>query len=251
MDIIQTLAGLLGFASFCLIPLGFLLAFVVIFLVIRKNKKSNVNRNDLRLNGITERAIVISARNNYATGTRSSGATQANVTFAVEVQPVNQPPFLAKFTELLPISADERFMWGERPGEAGKKVWVSYDPNNKSRMILDHYDDNHEWAMKRREFEKIDRRDERIRNNGQDAVAVILEAEDLNLATKNEKNSFNQSIWRLKLQVMPGKGEPYEGVTQGLFSNNGLQKYTAGKKVKVKINPQDKSQIALVGPADE
>jgi hypothetical protein len=46
-------------------------------------------------------------------------------------------------------------------------------------------------------------------------------------------------------------GESYKAETQALFANSSLGKYTAGKKVYVKFNPQDKTQVALIGSAEE
>jgi len=167
------------------------------------------------------------------------------------VQPASESSFKAKFREVLPIKRGENFFPGERPGEAGKKIWVCYDPNNKKKMIIDHYDKNHEWAMKRLEFEKVDQRDERIRKTGESAVALILEVEDLMLTNNIEKDEIGNTSLRLRLQITRSNGEAYEGSTQGMFSHSNLHKYRFGKKVNLMINPQDKSQIALVGAVEE
>ena len=252
MDILQTFGGLLGLGSLCLIPLMFLLVPVIIFFIIRGNLNSHKSRRNLRLNGVLAPAIVTSAWNNYGTGGgRYSRATHVNVTFTVEVQPENQPSFVAKFKELVPTRSDERIFVGNRADEVGQKIWVCYDPKNRNRMIIDHYDKNHEWAMKRLELEKIDARDKGIRNFGEAAVATILEAEDLKLANNMEKEYMERSAWRHKLEITPTNGPSFMAETRGMFANKSLYKYAVGKKVNVKFNPRDRSQVTIINSAEE
>lgn len=244
MEFILSSSFLLIVSFVCIGP-GFLLAAVVAFLSIKKQLQSNSNRKDIMLSGVTEPAIVISARNDYFTGGGKNRASNGvTVTFEVEVQPAHQPAFRAKFSESLPIRAGDKM--GERPGEAGTKVWVTYDPNDKSRIVLDHYDSNHEFATKRKEFEKIDKRNAWVRQNGVEAVATILEMEDLKLTDKLERDFMENTSLRLKLEVTPADSAPYQTDFMGMFSNSGLHKYQVGKKVVIKFNPQDKTQVALI-----
>lgn len=243
-------SGFLVTIMVCLVGPGFLLAIVIGFFKFKKQLKSNTDRRELLLSGATEPAIVISARNNYFTGGgKNRSSTAVNVTFEVDVQPASQLLFRAKFKESLPIREADQL--GERPGEAGTKVWVTYDPNNKSRIVLDHYDSNHEYAMKRKEFDLLDKRDSDIRRTGMEAVATILEVEDLKLTNKVEREFLEKTIMRLRLEVSL-KGEPsYQADTKGMFLNSGLHKYTVGQKVIVKINPKDRTQVALVSSTEK
>lgn len=83
-----------------------------------------------------------------------------------------------------------------------------------------------------------------------EAVAVILEAEDLQITNVVERDHLHQTIMWLKLEITPPAGEPFLAETQSLFSNSSLPKYQAGKMVKVKFNPQDRTQVALIGSAE-
>lgn len=237
--------GLLVGVAICLVVPGFILAAVLMFLKIKKNLQAQSDTRELFLTGVTDPAVVISAKNTAFTGGgKNRASTGVTVTYEVEVQPASWTPFKAKVDVSLPIREED--VLGERPGETGRKIWVTYDPNDQSRIAFDHYDSNHEFAMRRKAFEKLDKRDKEIRRTGVEATATILEVEDLNLTTKFEKDFTENTILRLRLEVFP-KGEPsHRADAQGNFLKSGLNKYAVGKQVIVKFNPQDRSQVALV-----
>jgi hypothetical protein len=114
-----------------------LLAIGLGYFIIKNRLQSNSDRKELLLTGVTEPAIILAAHNNYSSsGSRNSPATRVNVSFEVEVQPSEQPPFKASFRDWLFLKNGERFWPGERFGDAGLKVWVTYDPQNPKRMVL-------------------------------------------------------------------------------------------------------------------
>ncbi|GAB4498907.1 MAG: hypothetical protein OHK003_12820 [Anaerolineales bacterium] len=240
----------LGFFGFCIGILTIPLVFVVIFFAIRNNLKAHANRRELTLHGISAPAVILSAWNNYASGGgKHSRSTTAHVTFEVEVQPVGQAPFKAKFKDTLSIKEGEWFIMGPRKEDVGKKIWVAYDPNNLKRMVIDHFDSNHDFMLKRRAFEKREDELQTVLKTGEDATAEILEVEDMKLSYNIEKDS--SKTLQLKLQVTPKNGVSYETETVGLFMNTGLHKYTVGKKVTVKIDRADKYKVTLVGAVQE
>lgn len=242
--------GFLGFFGFCVGALTIPLVFVVIFFVIKNNLKAHADRRELTLHGVCAPAVILSAWNNYASGGgKHSRSTTAHVTFEVEIQPSGQAPFKAKFKDTLPIRQGEWFIMGPRKEEVGKKIWVAYDPDDLKRMVIDHFDSDHEFISKRRAFEKREDELQTVRRTGDDATAVILEVEDMDLSNNIEKDS--SKILRLELRVEPGSGMSYKTETVGLFMNTGLHKYTVGKKMAVKIDRVDKYKVALVGPAQE
>ncbi len=239
-------SGVLVLASGCLVGLGSLLAIVIIYFTIKNFFESNAKRREILLTGVTSPGIIVSAWNNYASGGgKHSRATTAHITFEIDVLPEGQPPFRAKIKETLPIKQDEWFMMGPRKEEVGKKVWVTYDPNNRNRIVLDHFDFNHGFMTRRRDFEKAENELQGVRKNGEDATAEILDVEDLGLSFDIEKDS--SKILRLRLLVTPANSASYETDTVGLFMNTGLHKYTVGKKVYVKIDRADKRKVALNG----
>lgn len=242
--------GFLGFFGFCIGILTIPLVPVVIYFVIRNNLNAHKERRNLTLHGISAPAVILSAWNNYASGGgKYSRSTTAHVTFEVEIYPAGQAPFKAKFKDTLSIKEGEWFIMGPRSEEVGKKIWVAYDPNNLKRMVIDHFDSNHEFMLKRRAFEKREDELQTVLKTGENATAEILEVEDLKLSYNIEKDS--SKIFQLKLRVTPKDGMPYETETVGLFMNTGLHKYTVGKKVIVKIDRTDKYKVSIVGALQE
>jgi len=238
--------GFLGFFGFCIGIFTIPLVFVVIYFAIRNNLRAHADRRELTLHGISAPAVILSARNNYASGGgKNSRSTTAHVTFEVEIQPAGQAPFRAEFKDTLPIRSGEWFIMGPRKEEVGKKIWVAYDPNNLKRMVIDHFDSDHAFMSKRRAFEKREDELQTIRKTGEDATAEILDVEDMGLSYNIEKDS--SKILRLQLRVDPRNGSSYDTETLGLFMNTGLHKYTVGKRITVKIDRADKYKVAPVG----
>lgn len=203
----------------------------------------------LRKNGITAPAVIRSARNGVGMGPDNDQRLQ--VTFDVDVQPEGRPAFQATFTDWLEISQYEGFMAGaERPKDVGRKIWVTYDPNDTAQMMFEYYDEDRKYKLGRSDFEQMDRRNKPIRETGTEAAAVVLEAEDLQLANILERDHLQQTIMRLKLEITPSGVEPYTAETQAMIANASLPKYAVGKKVYIKFNPQDKMQVVLLRSAE-
>jgi hypothetical protein len=244
------------FACFA-VPVLVVIVVVIVVLLIwfgkRNAKKFNQERQEqlvaLRKTGSTAPAVILSAQNGVALGPKENQRLQ--VTFEVEVHPDGGPAFQATFKDWLEISQYGGFVAGaSRPQDVGRKIWVTYDPNDTSRMMFEYYDEDRRYKVGRSIFEQMDRRNKSIRETGQEALAVILEAEDLELTNILERDHLQQTIMRLKLEIKPEGEGSYQAETQALIANASLPKYAVGKKVYVKFNPQDKSQIALMRSAE-
>jgi hypothetical protein len=196
--------------------------------------------NELRKRGITAPAVVVTSR----VGGKDGHTMQ--VKFEIDVQPEGLPAFSAAFQDWL--NAGGNFTPNrDRPEDVGKKIWVTYDPANPSEMMFEYYDYARKYILGRPKFNEVEKRDAQLRKTGEEAVAVILETEDLELTDDVEKEQLQKTTMRLKLEVTPKSGESYQAEAQGMFVNSGLHKYVVGKKVIVKFNPLDKNQVALVG----
>jgi Protein of unknown function (DUF3592) len=77
------------------------------------------------------------------------------------------------------------------------------------------------------------------------AEARILEVQDTGL-TVNER----YPMIKLRLQVMPGEGEPYEAKIRMLINRMEIPTFQAGKMVAVKYDPANPQNVAIVGEAD-
>jgi hypothetical protein len=248
------LLSLLGcFAIPVLVVIVIVLVVLFIWMLKRNTQKFKQQRQEqitaLRKKGATAPAVIHSARNGVAQGPNNDQRLQ--VTFDVEVQPEGRSAFQTKFTDWLEISQYEAFRAGaERPKDVGRKIWVTYDPNDVTQMMFEYYDEARKYKVGRPIFEQMERRNKQIRESGQEVLAVILEAEDLELANLVEKDHLQQTIMRLKLEVSPSGEEAYQAETQALIANASLPRYAAGKKVYVKFNPQDRTQVALMRSAE-
>ena len=204
-------------------------------------QKKQAGLKDLRKRGITAPATVISAKNGIVNS--SSGERLMYMTLEVEVQPEGRSKFVTTFKDWLPVG--RHFVsWGDRPEEVGKKIWVTYNPDDVVEMLFEHHDKDRKYYLGYPAFAKLEKQNIVIRKTGEEATATILEVEDLELVHSYHKEM--KSVLRLKLEVAPKSGELFHAEAQNTFMNAGLHKYTVGKKVTVKFNPQDKTQVALV-----
>jgi hypothetical protein len=248
------LLSLLGcFAIPILVVIVIVLVVLFIWMLKRNAQKFKQQRQEkitaLRKKGVTAPAVIHSARNGVAQGPNNDLRLQ--VTFDVEVQPEGRSTFQTKFTDWLEISQYEGFMAGaDRPKDVGRKIWVTYDPNDLTQIMFEYYDEDRKYRVGRPIFEQMERRNKSIRETGREALALVLEAEDLELANLIEKDHLQQTIMRLKLEITPENQESYKAETQALIANASLPKYAVGKKVYIKFNPQDRTQVALLRSAE-
>jgi hypothetical protein len=250
---VELLSLLACFAVPVLVVIIVVIVVLLIWLGKRNAQKFNQERQAqlaaLHKIGITAPAVIVSAQNGVALGPKENQRLQ--VAFEVEVDPDGGTAFQATFKDWLEISQYKGFVAGaSRPQDVGRKIWVTYDPNDTSRMMFEYYDEDRRYKVGRSIFEQMEGRNKNIRETGQEALAVILEVEDLELANLLEKDHLQQTIMRLKLEVSPSDIEPYQAETQALIANASLPKYAIGKKVYVKFNPLDKSQMALMRSAE-
>lgn len=243
---------LLSFAGCVALLIVFAILIAIIVWLARSNMQASnkfdqtrqAKLDELRKRGITAPAVVITSR----VGGKDGHTMQ--VKFEIEVQPEGQPAFRAAFEDWL--NAGSNFQANrDRPEDVGKKIWVTYNPDDLSEMMFEHYDYAHKYLLGRPKFNEIANRDEKLRKTGEEAIALILEIEDLDLTDDIEREQLQKTILRLKLEISPKIGEPYQAETQAMFVNSGLHKYTVGKKVVVKFNPKDKMQVALIGAFEQ
>ncbi len=196
---------------------------------------------DLRQRGVTAPAVILSAKNGIVDTRR--GGRLMHMTLEVEIEPEGQEKFKTTFKDWLPVGRNF-VTWGDRPEEVGKKIWVTYNPNDLSEISFEYHDTERKYKLGYPAFAKLEKRNAEIEKTGEEAIATILETEDLELVHSYEKEV--KTVMRLKLAVTPKTGEPYDAETQASFANSALHKYSVGKKVIVKFNPQDRTQVAIV-----
>jgi hypothetical protein len=170
----------------------------------------------------------------------------------VDVQREGHGPFRTTFEDWI-RERNYTYVNMQRVDIIGRKIWVTYDPNNVSDMFFEYYDEDrekilaaNEWRKRRAAFEKLNKENQALFKTGVEAPAVILEAEDLNLAHETE----GAKAMRLKFEVTPKLGSPYQAETQAMIASGSLEKYSAGKKVLVKVDPRDEMRVTLFRSAE-
>jgi len=246
----QFVGVVVSIASTCSI---FLFIGGIFYFLIRGKNQEKAKKSDLRKKGVTDPAIIISAKRGRSRSGFASinNGTEMLITFEVNVEPKSWPPFSITFKDWVEVSKSEANLRGYRTQDVGKKIWVTYDPNDTSQMIFEYYDKDRKRALGYPIFKKMDKRNEVILKTGEEAVADILEIEDLEITNTIEREHLKITIVRMKFMVQPLGDSPYEAETQVAIRTSSLPKYAVGKQAIVKFNPNDKSQVSLVGAAED
>lgn len=239
-------AIVLGAVCFVGIPVLSFIGWVVSGMMDDRMQKNRAAQEDaLRKRGTTDPAVVISARSIME---RSPfGRRERRIDYEVDVQPEGHTPFRQTFQHW---SERRNFttIMGQLAGEAGRKIWVTYDPNDPSQMIFEHYDEEHgkiieqqELEKRRTEFNTLAEMNNDIRKAGEEAEAVILRAEDLDLPYPLKRSRG----MRLHFDVLPKTGNSFRSETYALIAETSLEKYSAGKKVYVRFDPLKPERVVL------
>jgi hypothetical protein len=207
----------------------------------------------LRKRGVTSPAVIVSVRRKqFAFRSPGAPSDEYKLIFEVDVQREGHGPFRATFEDWI-RERNYTYVNMQRVDIIGRKIWVTYDPNNVSDMFFEYYDEDrekilaaNEWRKRRAAFEKLNKENQALFKTGVEAPAVILEAEDLNLAHETE----GAKAMRLKFEVTPKLGSPYQAETQAMIASGSLEKYSAGKKVLVKVDPRNEMRVTLFRSAE-
>ncbi len=208
----------------------------------REHEKQKSYRQSIRLRGVTVPAVIVSAKR--VTGGRSTHI----IDFSVEIQPEGQPSFSAVFRDEISRSNYEVKDY-QMVDEIGRKIWVTYDPADLSHMFLDHYDEDHQAVLMKRELDK--RREEfdehiaekaGVKKTGEKAEGVITNVEDLNLPYPAVYPSKGM---RLQVNVTPNEGSTFLADIDAIISEKSIEKFSVGKKVFVRFDPRNLKRVVL------
>lgn len=232
----------LGAVCFIGIPVLSFIGWVVSGMLDNKRQeKKSADLAALREHGILAPAMVISARDGMDRNVL--GRKERQIKYEVDVMPEGRAAFRQSFvhwTEKRGYTA----IAGQLVGEAGRKIWVTYDPNEPSRIVFEHYDEEHaklveqqDLENRRREFNKRTEGNEELKKTGEQATAIIIGVDDLNLPYPLK----NSRAVRLYFDVMPRSGSVFRAEANVLIGDVALEKYSVGKTVYVRfdhLNPQ-------------
>jgi hypothetical protein len=211
----------------------------------RRDRREAAARDALRARGITAPALVVGATMHQER--RSEAGHQIRIKYTVDVHPPNAVPFRASFHHW----ADRRgytTMLGELQGEAGKHIWVTYDPADPTQMIFE-YEEAERAAKeaealldaRRLEFNALAEPLDALRTTGTPAEAVVVQFEDLQLPYPRRQST----AVRLHVDVTSPGGDTYRAVIPGLFATSAFAKYGEGRRVFVRVDPLDPQRVVL------
>lgn len=199
------------------------------------NKKEDEKRLLRENGGVVAPAVIISARI-----VMTVNEVVHIIDFEADVLPEGQPPFRAKFRGEINRRGIE-IRRRQLVHELGQKIWVIYDPNDRSRVFLDRYNDEHEATIKfqEKEFRRLDfkrllEENQQILEIGEEAQATIIKVEYLDVTYDGEEIKGLHTY----LEVQPKTGLPFPAEAYGRVGINKLKKYTPGRTFFVKYDPR-------------
>lgn len=225
--------------------LGVIDFFVSTVLRGRANHKQAKKDAALRAEGVLAPAIVVSA-SSHAKRSSVDGYF-IRIDYVVDVYPDAADPFRAEFQHWSDRSG-YTLVRNELVGEAGKHIWVTYHPDDPSRMLYEYTEEERlereaeaELDERRRVFNESQWAIIDVREHGERATAVVVEAEDLQLPYP----ARNSRALMLHVDVMPAGAPVHRATIPVLLMVPNLPKYAAGRQVHVLFDRADPRRVML------
>jgi hypothetical protein len=209
-----------------IVPLG-----IAGFFLFRMFKNMNQNSGLIKT-GVSASAVIIGIQD---TGVTMNDSPQVRLT--LQVTPADRPPFQAVATTFV-----GRLQVGMIT--PGASVMIRYDPNDTSKVAIESLGapaaNSGNVAAIQAALQQQDQYYEQLRKTGEEALAKILTVSDMNMRVGDTGGMF-----RLTFDVTPRIGEPFKAETQCAIADTSREKYSAGKNVYVRYDPNNKAQVAL------
>jgi len=215
---------------------GGLLAVGVSGFFIYRMIKGNAQTRNLLQTGIPAAAVILALED---TGLRINDQPQAKVT--LQVNPTDRPAFQAVIKRVF-----NPFELGSVA--PGAQVQVRFDPNDQTKVAIESLGGGMgsmgsapaNPAMQSALLAQ-DQYYAQLRTTGVEANATILTATNLNI--RNENTSW---VFKLTFDITTATGEHFQSETQAAIADASQYKYQPGKRVIVRYDPNNRSQVALV-----
>jgi hypothetical protein len=201
------------------------------FFLFRMFKNMNQNSNLVKT-GVSAPAVIIGLED---TGVTMNESPQVKLT--LQVTPTDRPPFQA---------VAKTFVGRLQVGmiTPGASVNVRYDPNDISKVAIESLGapaaNSGNVAAIQAAMQAQDQYYEGLRRTGEEALAKILTVTDMNMRVGD-----TGSMLRFTFEVTPKVGEPFKAENQSAVLNTSREKYSVGKMVYVRYDPNNKAQVAL------
>ncbi len=233
--IMSNLGAIIGIVCGCG---GGLLAVGISGFFIFRMMRGNAQARNLLQTGVPASAMIVSIED---TGWRVNDQPQAKVT--LQVTPTDRPPFQAVIKQVF-----SPFDLGSLvPGGSAQ---VRFDPNDTTKLVIESLGGGMAAGMMggapanqalQSAMLAQDQYYAQLRNTGLEANAMILTSTNLNI--RNEDTAW---VFRLTFDVTTATGEHFQSETQAAIADASQYKYQPGKKVIVRYDPNNRSQVALV-----
>lgn len=239
------LSGVLVFLVILLLP-------IVVIFVFKQNKQLNAERAERRKfqeairdnGGIMAPGVIVAAKILKSWGGGKNRAPNGHILeYLVEITPENGSPFQAKINHEFD-GGTYSSIFNEMTSEHGRKIWVVYDPKDLTRAYLSHYDEKHEEGVlnyRRGIFNKLTEGNEELKKTGVQAEAIITGVDDLNLPYPWK----NGRAVHMYFDVMPRDGSVFRAEGDVLIGDVALEKYSVGKTVYVRFDPNQPERAVL------
>ncbi len=235
MDFMNFLPGIIGTVCSCGISIA-VLGGVGFFLY--RMFQGNQKNKEILEKGVSAPATIISAQEGgVAVSSGISRSIQVHLT--LQVMPANRPPFQAVATTMV-----GQLQFGLI--SPGAQVMVKYDPNDITKVAIESLGGG--GAMPPANVQALqnavlaqDQYYEQLRRTGEEALAMIVMAEETNIRAGDEG-----SLFRFTMDVTPRSGTPFRAETQAAIADKSRYKYAVGKQVYVRFDPYgDRKQVAI------
>jgi hypothetical protein len=173
-------------------------------------------------------------------GLQDTGVTMnesPQVKLTLQVTPAGRPPFQAVATTFV-----GRLQVGMIT--PGASVNVRYDPNDISKVAIESLGGpamgSANVAAIQAAMQAQDQYYEGLRKTGEEALAKILTVTDMNMPVGD-----TGAMFRFTFEVTPRIGEPFKAENQSAIMNTSREKYSVGKMIYVRYDPNNKAQVAI------
>lgn len=238
----------------CLIVVGFILSSLQAFLIKKtlfqkSDKEIQVDEEALRKHQqrVREKGLVIASAVVVAAKVLEVRGTKHSRTFTLEYEVDatldNGSIIHAKIIDDYYGPSYEK-IFDQMTSEHGRKLWVVFYPNDTTRMEIDHFGEvDYEVRQDHRRFEfnKIMKQNEELKLRGESAEAIITRVDDLELPyPKRDSRAMN-----IFFDVTPSAGATFQAEGYSLIVTSAFEKYSVGKKVYVRFDPQNPKWAVL------
>ena len=225
----STLITIVSLVCTCLVTV--IVLGVTGFFLYRMFKNMNQNSGLIKT-GLSAPAVIIGLED---IGVTMNESPQVRLT--LQITPADRPPFQATATTFV-----GRLQVGMIT--PGASVNVRYDPNDLSKVAVESLGapaaNSANVAAIQAAMQAQDQYYEGLRKTGEEALAKILTVTDMNMRVGD-----TGAMLRFTFEVTPKVGEPFKAENQSAVLNASREKYSVGKMVYVRYDPNNKAQVAL------